>query len=42
MNNQVGRTALFKAVERNEEDMVEFLIEKGASVNIPDKVGEEL
>ena len=35
---QLGQTPLHWAVERGSEDVVKFLVEKGANVNVVDHV----
>lgn len=37
--NANGETALMMAVKRNNRKMIEYLLEKGASPNIPDDMG---
>ena len=37
--NANGETALMMAVKRNNRKMIEYLLEKGASANIPDDMG---
>lgn len=37
--NANGETALMMAVKRNDRKMIEYLLEKGASPNIPDDMG---
>ena len=37
--NANGETALMMAVKRNDRKMIEYLLEKGASPNIPDILG---
>lgn len=37
--NANGETALMMAVKRNNRKMIEYLLEKGASPNIPDNIG---
>ena len=38
MFQQGGRTPLYWAVEIGSEDLVKFLVEKGANVNVVDRV----
>lgn len=39
VSNANGETALMMAVKRNNRKMIEYLLEKGASPNIPDDMG---